>query len=923
MALNQEFLDRLKFISDEKKLIISSKEDLIEVVASLLYSEGFDYSKNTVIFPGKRPAHYLRKEIAERVKASFIPPYIFSMDEFIDFIFKKISDSIPIEQVDAVGIIYDICLKNNSLTQFFKKFDNFFSFGLKLFSIFEELYIEGVSQEKLKDVESLIEVPVTSKNALEFLSLTYKVFYDELIKRNLLTRALRYRTVSEADLTLFLEFKKLIFAGFFTFTRAEKGILEKISKMENFIFISHNYEEVSNKKIDFYSCPDTHGEVKVVGKIVKETEIDEKTVIVLPKSDTLFPLLRQGIPYLNEKDYNISMGYPLSRTPIYGFFITLFELLSSADDTVYVPLYLKFMLHPYTKNILLKESAEISRVILHKMEELFKFEEPLLFVELEWIERHLPFMIAQRVNESFLTPGAVSHHLRFIHENTIKKFFSFKNIKEFIKACEDVLIFIYENSTARYHPLFYPYVEAFLTEFDKLSHSLISNFSFEFRESYFNFFKNFISSAKIPFQGIPLRGLQILGFLETRSIKFKRLIFLDLNEGVFPDLSEDYLMPYSLRKTLGLPTYHEREKLIYYYFSTLVNVAEEVHLIYLKTDKDERSRFIEKIIWNIEKESGNILSSDDFISSIVYKVNLASKTPQDVPKTEEMMKILDDFSFSATSLDDYLRCGLKFYYSYVLRVKKHKDISADLDRSDIGVIVHEALKEYFEVMTGKFLKEKDFSREIDIILDKIFFKKYGDKIKGRVYLLKLQISKRLHDIVDYYKKISKRQNIKVISVEEEIFHSKFTCRIDRVESVDGKTFIVDYKTTGKQENLKIKFDRIDLNHRQTWAKNIGSLQIPLYMLVYSKKYGIPLQNIEGYYFLLGKNLIDETAFLNPFKEVQKEEGLSIISQIIEAILKEIKNLEIPFQPTYDFKNICKNCEYQPICGSFTAPSKTS
>jgi len=63
-----------------------------------------------------------------------------------------------------------------------------------------------------------------------------------------------------------------------------------------------------------------------------------------------------------------------------------------------------------------------------------------------------------------------------------------------------------------------------------------------------------------------LNGLQILGFLETRNIKFKKVIFLDLNEGVFPNLSEDYLLPYRIRKILGLPTYHDREKLIYYYF---------------------------------------------------------------------------------------------------------------------------------------------------------------------------------------------------------------------------------------------------------------------------------------------------------------------------------------------------------------------
>ncbi len=103
-------------------------------------------------------------------------------------------------------------------------------------------------------------------------------------------------------------------------------------------------------KINVYSCPDTHAEIKIAGKIIESSTIDEKTVVVLPKSDNLFPLLRQGIPFLREEDYNISMGYPLNRTPIYGFFNNLFEVLNSIEDNqLYTPSYLKFILHPYTK----------------------------------------------------------------------------------------------------------------------------------------------------------------------------------------------------------------------------------------------------------------------------------------------------------------------------------------------------------------------------------------------------------------------------------------------------------------------------------------------------------------------------------------------------------------------------------------------
>ena len=46
------------------------------------------------------------------------------------------------------------------------------------------------------------------------------------------------------------------------------------------------------------------------------------------------------------------MGYPLHRTPVYGFFNNLMELVASMEgERVYVPDYLKFVLHPYAKNI--------------------------------------------------------------------------------------------------------------------------------------------------------------------------------------------------------------------------------------------------------------------------------------------------------------------------------------------------------------------------------------------------------------------------------------------------------------------------------------------------------------------------------------------------------------------------------------------
>lgn len=922
-------INELSFLKEEKIIAINSSESLIQKIVDILSNEGLDYSANFIVFPGKRPAYYLKKFLAQKIKQSFIPPKTFSADEFVEFLFRKISNASPIETIEAVGIIYEICLKNNLLSPFFKKFDNFISFGFKLFNLFEELYIEEISVNRLKEVETLIDVPVKSQEKLRFLSVVYQSFYEELIQKNLCTRALRYRKVADCVTLEDLEFKTLIYAGFFAFTASEKKILEKLSHIKNFYFVFQKEPEFNEKficKINLYSCPDTHAEVKVVGRIMENSVVDEKTVIVLPKSDTLFPLLRQGIPFLKEENYNISMGYPLNRTPIYGFFINLFEVVNSIENNqLYNALYLKFILHPYTKNVFIKNSAELSRIIFHEIENFFVSKE-ISFIELEWIEKEIPKIIASNLKDFNLTVDDIRQHIEMIHNNTIKKFISIKNIEEFIKNCKDLLLFIYEKTTARFHPLFYPYVEAFITQFDKLLNSLIKNFQFEHLESYFNFFKNFIMFENLPFPGTPLKGLQILGFLETRNIKFKKVIFLDLNEGVFPPLSEDYLMPYKVRRILGLPTYNEREKLVYYYFSLLIDGAEEVHLCYIKNDRNERSRFIEKIIWEAEKSRARRI--DIPIKSLSWAVNLTTRKPSEIYKSDETMEVINNLCFSPSAIDDYLDCGLKFYYSYVLKLKKKKELSAELEHSDIGTIVHESLKEYFRLRKNKKLNPDDFGNDIESIVKDIFSKKYGSKVTGKVYLIKIQIVQRLLQLIEYYKKLSKIHHLKILEVEElieeSLFNASFRYRIDLVECIDDFITIVDYKISGTEQHYKIKFDKLDISDRQSWSKHIGSLQIPLYMLLYAKKYKLNVFNLRGCYFLLGKALLnDDKVRFDPFNQNDKEECIKTVSTVLETLVNEIKDKNIPFLPAFDFKSKCNHCDYQSICGTLTVPSKTS
>ena len=78
--------------------VVPPDGELIEEVISCLIAQDKerppegkerDFSSSLVVFPGKRPPHFLRKALAKKIGSSFIPPVTFSIDEFIDFICEK------------------------------------------------------------------------------------------------------------------------------------------------------------------------------------------------------------------------------------------------------------------------------------------------------------------------------------------------------------------------------------------------------------------------------------------------------------------------------------------------------------------------------------------------------------------------------------------------------------------------------------------------------------------------------------------------------------------------------------------------------------------------------------------------------------------------------------------------------------------
>jgi ATP-dependent helicase/nuclease subunit B len=852
--------------------LIPAGANLVDEVARRIEETG-DPADSLVVFPGKRPAHFLRQRLARKKGTSFVPPRILSMDELVDGIFEerdarrgKVRPKA--EPIDAVAILYDIQVASQDPVggSAFMSLDSFFPLGLKIQGDLEELRIEQVKSEDVSGVQPLVdeEVPVRARQRLKTLSHFYEEFYKALEGRDLSTRSSRYVEVSTA-----LEPGDvpapgpILFAGFFTLTRAEREIFDTCARwpsvqqifqdgpgmrkrMEGFAAAALTDAPpptpIPRPRTRFFASPDTHGQVFALNAALQET--DDRTLIVLPSPESLFPLLRHCLSRFEAEDYNVSLPYPLQRTPLYGFFNSLMEVVGSMDgQRVYVPDYVSFALHPYVKNVRLGTSAEATRVLFHALEERLEKSRTRRFMTLSEIESDAALFddAAERIEEDGRGPSAdaLRAHLVDIHARTIGRFRSFSSVRDFAERCITLIAWVQDQSTARDHPYFTPFSESFVQSLDTISRSLMAEKTFTDTQSYFILLRNYLQARHLNFPGTPLHGMQVLGGLETRSLQFDRVFILDANEGVFPEARpENTLLPFPVRKALGLSTYRDQEDIAAHYFELLAAGAREMHLFHVEGADKERSRFVERLLWEQQKEKG-LHDERGLIHSISYTVNLTNAPPAAIPKTPEVAAWLATIDHSASSLDAYLQCPLKYYYRTVLRLSPREDLTGEIEAAEIGIFVHAVLFRYFEGRQRRPLSARDADPEtMTPVVDELFADYFGSAETGANRLLRNQVNRHLRDFLSgYLRPLVESHKVQIMSLEHDLKTEwkgfSLRGRLDMVEERDGVSYLVDYKKSADKSNYRMRLDHLLLDERETWHKAIPTLQLPFYIILHA------------------------------------------------------------------------------------------
>lgn len=440
--------------------------------------------------------------------------------------------------------------------------------------------------------------------------------------------------------------------------------------------------------------------------------------------------------------------------------------------------------------------------------------------------------------------------------------------------------------------------------------------------TYVRLLNQLLSAVSVPFRGEPLKGLQIMGPLETRALDFRNLVILSANEGVFPrrNVSSSFVPP-ELRKGFGLPTYEYQDAVWAYYFYRMISRAEKVWMFTdTRTEglkSGEESRYIKQLEYHFNIPLNRYVVRFDKMKTA--KVEDIVKTLDDVRKIKETV-------LSATTVQNYLACPAKFYYGTVKELKAEEEVAESLDYGMFGTVYHETMRSLYasDRMTAKDIqswlgREDEIKSKIkELIIDELnLMEVSGRNLVVTDVILKYVMKTLQRDLellekegVDFFEILGRE-----VKVSGEFKGQKFKGFIDRLDSFHpGQVRVVDYKT-GKvlDDDEKINDDNALAIAEDIFAEDIKERpKIALQFFIYDML-------VQNHPLAKGKQLFNcvySTARLfkePPLNVPRNEMFFNAVSERLENTLKEMYSLEVPFRRTNDEK-VCEYCDFKMICG---------
>ena len=852
-------------------------QSFLSKVSSEIQSKSKDSSKLTYVLPSKRATLFLATEIKDQLNKATILPKIISIEDFIQNI-------AALDQVDPIQLVFEFYSVYKKITppEEIDSFEVFSKWSSQLLQDFNEIdsnlidadkFLKYINESRKLENWNLEENQTDLTNKyLAFFSHIEKYYINlksHLLNKNLGYQGMLYRKAFE-NIDYYLSQQNdehYVFAGFNALNIAEEKIIHEFLFRnradifwDNDLFYTENNIAAGNyfkkykkewpfykthqfkwekdlinttKNIEIDAVPKNISQIKKVStilhKLIKENKI-RKTAVILG-NEKLLPVLLNSLPKEIEH-VNITMGYELQNIPLSALFDHIFNLHLHKSkfkqiESYYYKDFTKITQHPsiklfWTDNILFKKKL---KTLLYKNKTIF---------------------ISQTDINNLIPSGSKFEDIftllfRPWADDTNKVLERFISIINLLNNNENLTI-IDKEYLFRFHNIFQQLI------------NLNRDFGFILNlNTLYQFYKQLLKTESLSFQGEPLKGLQIMGLLESRVLDFENVIITSVNEGFIPSGStQNSFIPFDIKIEKGLPTSKEKDAIFSYHFFRLFHRAKNIYLLYNSETDDfgsgEQSRFITQL--EIAKSMGNLDHIKVTKNTIIPKFNSDPITLKEIKKSEDILARLQELAkqgFSPSSLSSYIRNPLDFYKRKILRLKEFNEVEETVAANTFGTIIHDTLENLYQPFIGSYIsidEIKSLKNKINNEVTKQFDKHYSLKAisTGKNYL-SFEIAKQfvLNFLNFEISELKKNKKIKIIALEEELeldvpieglpYAVKIKGKLDRIDMMDGVIRIIDYKTgTVSTNQLKIK-DWDLLTTDESYSK---SFQVLTYAYLYSQ-----------------------------------------------------------------------------------------
>ena len=838
-------------------------ESFLKLVAADLYkhTEG-NLAHTAVVFPNKRAGLFFNEYLAQESDSPIWSPAYVSISE----LFRSLSPWEVGDPVKLVCELYKIFRWETQSTETLDDFyfwgemlisdfddadknkvdtDKLFSNLQDLRNIMDDYtFIDDEQEEAIRQFFQNFSIERRTALKERFISLwdvlgnIYKGFRESLASQNIAYEGMMYRHVIEHLNVDKLPYEKYVFVGFNVLNKVEHTLFTQLKDAGKAVFywdydefymkenrqaVTHEAGEFIRRNLRDFPSP-LSGELfknlskpKEVHYIASSTENAQarylpqwiRNNLTTPEKETAVVLCNEALlqPVLHSlpaevKHVNITMGFPLSQTPVYSFLIALLELhthgFNFKSGRYTFQSVVTLLKHPYTRQ--LTGQAE------------------LLEKELTRNNRFYP-LPGELGKDEFLTrlftPLSGNLNLCIRLSETLQQVAGIYQANTSGTEDTDAFNQLYRESLFKA----YTTINRFRTLIEEDELTVQS-------ETFRRLLVKVLSATNIPFHGEPAIGMQVMGVLETRNLDFRHLVLLSVNEGQLPKSGGDSsFIPYNLRKAFGMTTIEHKIAVYAYYFYRLLQRAERITLMYNTSsdglNRGEWSRFMLQFLieWPhpITRQFLEAGQSPQGTSSITVE-----KTPDVMRQMQSLFDVRANpkAKFSPSALNYYLDCPLKFYYRYVAGLSAPDEVSAEIDSATFGSIFHYAAEHIYKDLTthGKVINkealetllrnEVKLQDYVDTAFKKLFFnvpQNEKPEYNGVQLINSAVIARYLKQLLQNdlryapFTFIASEMEVDEpidIQTPKGVIKSRIGGIIDRMDSKDGTLRIVDYKTGG-------------------------------------------------------------------------------------------------------------------------------